>query len=196
MEKLLSLIFYTKCTLCRKPGIGVCTLCLLNMPLATTSVCPVCLMPSIEGKLHLSCYAVHVPYTVFFAYEFSGSIKTVLTKHLEQFYALKVVAHRACDYGATVGYLYSEHVVLYQSIASKDNPVCPNSVVAQTVAKHFRLKCLEFKESTNIDSLRGKSVLVVFASLESRAQLADLVAKLYQKGVGMINCFVLVKKVI
>ncbi len=197
MDKLLSFLFYTKCVLCNETGLGICKRCLTSMSLVNETLCPVCFLPSLDGKVHISCFSVFAPYNLFLAFNYTSELKKLFLLSTHEFYALKVLTRYGCLFASTFGYLYKDHVVLYLDTSDSVVSVFIHAVIAKEVAKYFGLRALAYSPNKALNSyLKGKAVLLVLPYVVTGEELVSVTSMLYQNGAQMINCFVLTKKVI
>jgi hypothetical protein len=194
MNNLLNLLFYTRCALCKKSAVGLCINCLNKLTLVNEHVCPVCFKPSVGGKPHISCFTSCIPYNLLSIYDYSDLLMKLLLLCVREFYALKVLVRYACQYAHELGYVYKDHLVVYIDGSDKTSKMVDIQLVAKEVASHFGLNAVPFRAGKTC--LEGRDVLLVLACIESREEFLSLVSSLYQSGSSVINCFVLIKKVI
>lgn len=194
MDNLLNLLFYTRCALCKKAAVGLCSVCLSKLTLVNENICPVCFKPSVGGRPHVSCFTTWVPYNLLCVYDHCDLLKKLLLLCAREFYALKVLTRYACLFAHELGYVYKDHLVVYVDGSNRASSLVDVRLVANEVANHFRLSVVPFRAGKTC--LKGRNVLLVSVCIESREEFLSLVRSLYQSGPSVINCFVLVKKVI
>ena len=90
MEKLLNLLFPSKCLIC-KTGWGlICQDCLNETPLSENQICLVCGLPSENGMTHAKCMKETSPkqFISFFEYEDSVRKCIRLSKYHRKYFSL------------------------------------------------------------------------------------------------------------
>jgi hypothetical protein len=194
MDNVLNFLFYTKCVLCKKLAVGLCSACLHKLSLVNEHVCPVCFNPSVGGRPHISCFTTCVPYSLLCVYDYSDLLKKLFLLCTREFYALKVLTRYACLYAYELGYVYKDHLVVYADVSDRASELADVKLVAKEVANYFKLSVVPYRAGKTC--LKGRNVLLVLVCIESREEFLSLVRSLYQSGSSVINCFVLVKKVI
>src|SRR3989344_1023077 len=90
MEKLLNVLFPSKCLICRTGWGLICQDCLNETPLSENKICLVCGRPSESGVTHTACMGKNHPkqFISFFEYEDSVRKCIVLSKYHKKYFSL------------------------------------------------------------------------------------------------------------
>jgi len=144
MEKLLNLLFPSKCLIC-KTGWGlICQDCLNETPLSENQICLVCGRPSENGVTHVKCVKETSPkqFISFFEYEDSVRKCIRLSKYHRKYFSLiKDLAKHA----------FREAVWL-------DNQMYKNYIVVPIPLSKEKLKLRGFNQAEKLAELVAKSL--------------------------------------